>query len=211
MSNNDIGEFEEYLLSIADDDQFELIEDLGYSQNSLAPVREELMLNTEQEFHVLRRWYKIEAVSHVEKLWDKTSFPSLIQAIRSMVGDDEVTTTNSLVYAILCIVIGPQISQIIVSWEDVQFNRNLYNYAEGWVYLPPSMDSDFESVTRFNRNQGVPFVMDPVKFKDLSCVRKQSNMEEDLASKFNSLAEKAAWTHPSWPTWGLHQFALILG
>jgi len=36
-------------------------------------------------------------------------------------------------------------------------------------------------------------------------------MEEDLASKFNSLAEKAAWTHPSWPTWHLHQFAMILG
>lgn len=55
------------------------------------------------------------------------------------------------------------------------------------------------------------FVLDPVKFKDLSCVRKQSNMEEDLASKFNSLAAKAAWTHPSWPTWNMHQFAMILG
>jgi len=207
----DSENFEDYMLGLRDDEVFSTIEEVGYAQDTLTPIKQSLMENVEKEFHILRRWYRIEAVAHVSKLWDKLEFPELIQAIRSMVGDDEVTTTNSILYSILCIIVGPVISQIIVSWEDVQFNRNIYNYAEGWIYLPPSMDSDFESVTRYNRSAGVPFVLDPVKFKDLSCVRKQSNMEEDLASKFNSLAERAAWTHPSWPTWGLHQFAMILG
>jgi hypothetical protein len=128
-----------------------------------------------------------------------------------MVGDDEVITSNSLIYTILCVLIGPIVPEIRVSWEDVQFNQHIFNYAEGWVFLPPSMDSGFESVNKYNRGNGVPFVLDAVKFKDLSCVRKQSAMEQDLPSKFKSLAAKAAWTNPSWCTWNSHQWAMVLG
>jgi len=140
-----------------------------------------------------------------------TAFPVEVKAIRSFVGDDETITTNSLAYAVLCIVAGPLISKIKISWADVQFNRWMFNYAEGWILLPPTMDSGFESVTRHNRSTGVPIVLDPVRFKNLSAVRKQSNMEQDLPSKFRSLAETAAWTDRSWFTWDLHQYALILG
>jgi hypothetical protein len=206
-----MDDFDDFMLSIRDDGTFDAIEDPGYSLKTLEPIREKLMVEVEEDFHVLKRWYRLDQLTQVEKLWDRKQFPATIEAIRSMVGDDETITTNCLIYAILCIIIGPRISQIIISWDDVGFNRNMYNYAEGWILLPPSMDSDFESVTRYNRGNGVPFVLDPVKFKDLSCVRKQSNMEEDLASKFKSLAERAAWTHPSWPTWNMHQYAMILG
>jgi len=158
----------------------------------------------------LQRQYRIPDLHGVPKLGD-WKFPEKIHAIRSMVGDDETVTTNDLMYAILCVVTGPLLARIKISWADVQFNRELYNYAEGWILLPPSRDSDFESVNRYNRGNGVPFVLDPIKFKDLSAVRKQSDMEVDLPSKFRSLSQKASWTHKSWFTWDMHQLALLLG
>jgi len=94
----------------------------------------------------LQRQYRIPDLHGVPKLGD-WKFPEKIHAIRSMVGDDETVTTNDLMYAILCVVTGPLLARIKISWADVQFNRELYNYAEGWILLPPSRDSDFESVT----------------------------------------------------------------
>jgi hypothetical protein len=158
----------------------------------------------------LQRQYRIPELQGLRHYWE-AEFPKKIHAIRSMVGDDEVVTSNCLIYAILCVVIGPLLARIKISWHDVQFNRELYNYAEGWILLPPSKDSDFESVNRYNKTSGVPFVLDPIKFKDLSAVRKQSDMEVDLPSKFRSLAQKAAWTNRSWFTWDMHQMALLLG
>jgi len=128
-----------------------------------------------------------------------------------MVGDDETITSNSLIFCVLCILIGPIISRIKVSWEDVGFNKHLYNYAEGYVLLPPSKMSSFEAINRYAKGNGIPIVLDPVKLKNLSCVRKQSEMERDLPSKFRNLAEAASWTNRNWPTYDLHQFALILG
>jgi len=127
--------------------------------------------------------YRLPALQGVRKFWEGP-FPEQIHAIRSMVGDDETITNNCLIYAVLCVVIGPRLSRIKISWKDVQFNKDLYNYAEGWVLIPPSADSGYESVSRYARGNGVPFVLDPIKFKNLSAVRKQSDMEVDLPSKF---------------------------
>jgi len=161
-------------------------------------------------FRQLQKEYRIPELHGVANFWE-SDFPEIIHAIRSMVGDDETVTTNSLVYAILCVVVGPILARIKLSWSDIQFNRDLYNYAEGWIFLPPSMDSSFESVNRYAKGNGVPFVLDPIKFKNLSAVRKQSDMDVDLPSKFSSLAKTAAWTSKSWFTWDMHQLALLLG
>jgi hypothetical protein len=155
--------------------------------------------------------YKVPDLTGVHDILLGENFPKKIHAIRSMVGDDETITSNSLAYCVLCIIVGPIISRIKVSWEDAQVNQDLFNYAEGWILLPPSMDSSFEAVTKYARGDGVPFVLDPVRFRNLSAVRKQSDMENDLPSKFRNLAESAAWTNPSWFTWDLHQLALLIG
>jgi hypothetical protein len=207
----DLDDFDEFLLSLRDDGEFADINEDDYSINELHEVVTPLTADICSSFAEFKRWYRIPELTLVSDPLSPEVYPKEIHAIRSMVGDDEVTTTNSLVYAVLCILIGPLISQIIISWDDVQFNKNMFNYAEGWVFLPPSRDSDFESVNRYNRGNGVPFVLDPVKFKDLSCVRKQSAMEQDLSSKFRNLAERAAWTHPRWVTWDSHQWAMLLG
>jgi len=139
------------------------------------------------------------------------NFPEVIQAIRFMVGDDETITSNSLMYNVLCVLIGTFAAGIRISWSDVGFSKDFYNYAEGWIFLPPSTRSSFEAVNKYARGNGVPFVLDPVKMKNLSPVRKQSGMERDLPSKFRNLAESAAWTNLGWPTYNLHQFVLVLG
>jgi hypothetical protein len=175
------------------------------------PISETVETKVREDFCTLQRWYRIPQLSEIVDPLDAGNFQALIHAIRSMVGDDEVITSNNLVYCVLCILVGTHVPRIQISWEDVQFNKDLFNYAEGWILLPPSMDSGFESVNKYNRNAGVPFVLDPVKFKDLSAVRKQSAMDVDLASKFRNLSQKASWTNRDWITWDLHQFALVLG
>lgn len=161
-------------------------------------------------YRSLQDQYRIPDLQGIANFWDAPR-PPVIHSIRSMVGDDETVTTNCLIYAVLCVVLGPLLARIKISWADVQFNPDLYNYAEGWILLPPSRDSSFEAVNRYAKNNGVPFVLDPVKFKDLSAVRKQSDMDVDLPSKFRSLAQRAAWTDRSWFTWDFHQVALLLG
>jgi len=143
-------------------------------------------------------------------LLSKENFPKIIRAIRSMVGDDETITSNSLFYNLLCVLIGPHAAGIKISWSDVGFHKDFYNYAEGWIFLPPSARASFEYVNKHARGRGVPFVLDPVKLKNLSAVRKQSEMERDLPSKFRSISEAASWTNRHWPTYHLHQFSLIL-
>jgi len=210
----ELDNFDEFMLDqwTSEDDDSPIALDSDFLEPEFGSVKETITEQLEELFRQIAQSYKLQnLVDTTISIFSLDHYPELIHAIRSMVGDDEVITSNCLMYCILCVLIGPILARIHVSWDDVQWNRHLFNYAEGWVFLPPSMDSSFEAVTRYNRGNGVPFVLDPVKFRDLSCVRKQSAMNVDLASKFKNLAEKATWTNPSWITWNSHQFALILG
>jgi len=209
--SHDLDQTEMLMLSFRDDGEFDAVNEDDYGLSELNIIKDDIMQKVREAFLNFKIRYKMPELEGVFDPWDIHSFPQWINAIRSMVGDDEVITSNSLLYSVLCILMGPILSRIKISWEDVQFNNHLFNYAEGWVFLPPSRDADFESVNRYNKGNGVPFVADFLKFKDLSCVRKQSAMDHDLPSKFRNLAQKAAWTHPSWLTWASHQWALILG
>jgi len=155
--------------------------------------------------------YPLDELRFVSDILDKTLYPKVVNSVKSFVGDDETITADSVVFCVLCILIGPIISRIKISWEDVGFNKHLFNYAEGYVFLPPSQMSSFEAINRYAKGNGIPIVLDPVKLKNLSCVRKQSEMDRDLPSKFRNLAEAASWTNRNWPTYNLHQFALLIG
>jgi len=131
--------------------------------------------------------------------------------IISVVGDDEHTTTNSVVFGILSICMAVFISGIKLSWKDVGISDLVGNYAEGWLILPPTAESTFEAVNRRSQRSGVAVLLDGVKLKMLSPVRKQSEMEQDLESKFNKLSDIAEWADSSWFTYDYHQMAKILG
>jgi len=207
-------DLEDFVLGLRDHDEYSFPHEIGhpqYMKDDEDCSLSRIAVNLELEFLRVLREYRIPQFTGVESWTDPRVYPKVVESIMSMVGDDEVNTTNSLGYAILCVIAGPLLSRIKISWTDVQFNKNYYNYAEGWILLPPSMDSSFEAVNKYARNTGVPFVLDPIKFKNLSAVRKQSDMEVDLPSKFGSLAKTASWTDPDWFTWDMHQFAMLLG
>lgn len=86
----------------------------------------------------------------------------------------------------------------------------LTNYAEEWHLLPPTIWSTFDGSTQYFKNEALGMVLDPVRVKDLSPVRKQSGLETDLSSKFKSLAARAQWSDPAWLTYDNHQLSLIL-
>jgi len=158
------------------------------------------------------------AVHIVEDIGLNDSLPSIIgkslgqhyHVIESNVGDDANVTTDSLLYAILTVCTAAHVSFIKLSDKDIGISRHIANYAEGWLLTPPSAGSSFESVNRYNKGRGLAFVLDPVKLKLLSAVRKQSSEEMDLESKLSHLAEIAAWTDRSWFTYDFHQMSLIL-
>jgi len=130
--------------------------------------------------------------------------------IESNVGDDANVTTDSFLYGLLTLCAATHISFIKLSMKDIGLNKSLANYAEGWMLTPPTANSSFEAVNRFNKGFGLAFTLDPVKLKLLSAVRKQSSEEMDLESKLMHLAEIAAWTDRSWFTYDFHQMALLL-
>jgi hypothetical protein len=132
------------------------------------------------------------------------------QYISSVVGDDEVNTSNSLLYSVMIAIAGIEISNIKVSWKDTGISRTVANFAEGWILSPPSSEASFEACSRRHRGNGVAWVLDVPKLKYISPVRKQSQFELDLESKYIHLSKVARWTHRKWFTYDFHQMALIL-
>jgi hypothetical protein len=134
-----------------------------------------------------------------------------LHLIKSVVGDDEYTTTDSLSLGPALIGFGPVINGIKLSLKDAGISHYLGNYAEGWVITPPNAEATFEATNRRHARSGVPFTLDPVKLKLLSPVRKQSpGWELDLESKLEQLAEIASWTDRNWFTYDYHQMGLLL-
>jgi hypothetical protein len=159
-----------------------------------------------------------DAAKVLEDLGHPESLPSIIgkelnttyHVVESNVGDDANVTTDSTLYGVCTISAGARISFIKLSDKDVGMSKYIANYAEGWMFTPPSAGASFEAVNRFNKSRGLAFILDPVKLKLLSAVRKQSSEEMDLESKLSHLAEIAAWTDRSWFTYDFHQMSLIL-
>jgi len=131
--------------------------------------------------------------------------------IQSVVGDDENTTTDLPMLGYCLLNFAQVISGVRTSWKDCGVSKIISNYAEGWILTPPNREASFEAVAKRHRSEGVPFVLDTVKLKNLSPVRKQSQLwDMDLESKLTSIAKVASWADKSWFTYDYHQMALIL-
>lgn len=131
-------------------------------------------------------------------------------SIESSVGDDFICTTDFMVYGVLRLNSANFISGVLTSWRDVGVHRYLFNLAEGWILLPPSVRASATSVSMWNAGTGIPFVMDGAKLKDVSPVRKQSVLSTDLPSKYGDLAKRASWVHQEWFTYHIHNMFLII-
>jgi hypothetical protein len=130
--------------------------------------------------------------------------------IQSVVGDDEETTSDSASLGPLLIVTGPVISRVKLSEKDTGISKEIGNYAEGWILMPPTAESTFEAVNRRHVRNGVPYTLDGVKLKLTSAVRKQSILETDLESKIRKVCEHASWVNPNWFTYDYHQMMILL-
>lgn len=83
-----------------------------------------------------------------------------------------------------------------LSLKDIGISRTIGNYAEGRILVPPTAESSFESVNRRHLREGVPFVLDGVKLKLISPVRKMSQLDLDMESKMRKVSETASWVNP---------------
>jgi hypothetical protein len=130
--------------------------------------------------------------------------------LSTAVGDDLLSETDCPEFGVAMLFAADKFMNLKISWTDVGFSQRLTNYAEEWHIIPPNIWSTFDGVTDYNKGNSFPLILDPIRVKDLSPVRKQSNMETDLKSKFDTLSARAKWADRSWPTYGQHQMALIL-
>jgi hypothetical protein len=85
------------------------------------------------------------------------------------------------------------------------------NFAEEYILIPPTAHAHADAVLTYNKGSGLPWSLDNVKLKDLNPIRKQSEMEQDLPSKFSAIATRALYVDPLWISYNQNQLALILG
>jgi hypothetical protein len=139
----------------------------------------------------------------------ESSITDTLYNITSVVGDDFITTTNDIYF-------GKTILRSItwlavqISWKDTGQSRHLANYAEEWLLTPLSEAIAWNTVNRFLSREAVGFTMDIVKLKNISPVRKTSELDVDLETKFTQLAKVTNWVQPAWITYDFHQLSIIL-
>ena len=138
--------------------------------------------------------------------------PETVREISRYCGDDSSCTTNWPQFGLADIWAAEHIFGMKISKKDVHVSRVIAGYAEEWLFLPPSIWSTFDGSVQYGRNETLPFVLDTIKLKNLSTVRKQSaeGMEFDLKSKFELISASANWTNPEWLSYPLHQLGQIL-
>jgi hypothetical protein len=180
-------------------------EDINSSYDSLMSNRGEKITSSIEEWVTHLHGPRVTLSTLVDRDRGRQIF-----YIQSVVGDDETTTSNSYLLGPVLVACGPPITGIKISKKDVGDSHYLLNYAEGWILTPLTSESTFEATNRRHQGSGIPFILDPVKQKFLSPVRKQSEKEMDLESKMVHLSETASWTDPDWFTYPYHQMALLL-
>ena len=75
--------------------------------------------------------------------------------------------------------------------------------------MPPNREASIDAVTRRHKHSGVPIIMDLLKLKQVSAVRKQSVLETDFESKYANLYKLVEWIDEDWISYDYGQLALI--
>jgi len=130
--------------------------------------------------------------------------------IQSVTGDDEITTTDSVVFALTLIVLGPVLTGVKLSRHDLGISTKIGNYAEEYILTPPSREASFDGVLQRHKGRGVPYVLDLIKLKSLNPIRKVSELDLDFESKFSLIHNSASWVHKDWFTKSFHNIAMVM-
>jgi len=130
--------------------------------------------------------------------------------ITSIVGDDYYSVGNNYIHSLLVMFVEQELIQILLSESDIGISRLTGNYAEDWSLVPPNAESHVDCVMKMDRSASVLLSVDIVKLKNLSPIRKQSDKDMDLASKFMYLYQASEWVEEGWLTYNQHQMAKLL-
>lgn len=136
--------------------------------------------------------------------------PATYSKIEANKGDDEIVLTDNPALPIVRLWVTNRYVRVKTSWKDTGISKHYGNYAEEWIPTPMTAASSWDAVSTREKRNGVPLIFDTVKTKYLSPVRKQSDIETDLESKFGHLSNVARWTNKAWLTYPMHQNALLL-
>jgi len=129
--------------------------------------------------------------------------------ITAIAGDDKITCSDVQCWIHLSLYFTTSWLRIPISWEDVGCSKVVGNFAEEWILTPLSKMSTFDASLRY-ANCGMPLILDSLKMKQLSPVRKQSLLATDLESKANDLMKAAAWVKRGWISYDHHQLAKVM-
>lgn len=138
--------------------------------------------------------------------------PRWVNSITDFTGDDTIMCTDSKLAGVIDLMAAEQLG-VKISRKDVGISHIVGNYAEEWILTPPTKEAHFIETNNFYQGEGIPYVIDSVKVKNTSPVRKQSLMDDDLdlPSKFRNLGAAAKWTDPRWFTYNDNQLAMMFG
>jgi regulation of enolase protein 1 (concanavalin A-like superfamily) len=129
----------------------------------------------------------------------------------STVGDDLIVETNDPEVGVMILFVDENLLKVQISYKDVGFSEIVGNYAQDWCFRPINAYNHVIYALEHGKGSAITVSPDLVKLKDLSPVRKQSEMELDLASKYQSLYGSSDWVDENWLTYQMHQVSKLLG
>jgi len=132
--------------------------------------------------------------------------PKQYDVLTSITGDDKSSACNSELFCVAAVWAPNAFLHAEISWKDVGISPYVSNYAEEWIFTPLSALTTWTAAHKSTWGS-VPFVLDSVKLKLLSAVRKQSLNDVDLESKTARLWECSKWVHKKWMTKLFHELA----
>ena len=155
---------------------------------------------------------KHSVMGGLQKEIDQTFKPNMnYNHVSAFTGDDSVVMTDNPLVGTLPISIASAVLRLKISWSDVIVSKLCTNYAEEFILLPFSTKSGWSGTRNGAGSKHAPLILDPVKLRSISAVRKQSDEDMNLSSKFRDLAVRANWCNTDWLSYNGHQLALVLG
>lgn len=124
------------------------------------------------------------------------------------VGDDEANITTDIDSVVTRLFFSEYL-EIKISWEDVLFSPYILNFAEEWMLTPLNSSISWHSSLNEYHHETLPWILDGLKLKFSCPVRKSSDLETDLPSKYSHLDVAATWTNKFWFTKSFHELHKI--
>lgn len=130
--------------------------------------------------------------------------------IKACCGDDCITVSNCSAYMPVLISVCEAVLGVTISETDLGNSHKIGAYTQGFILMPISPVSGFNSINEFIGERAIAWTLDLPDMKKYSGIKKQSDEMVNFSDKFMYVAQAADWVDKDWVTYDLHQLGKII-